>query len=344
MKALVKTKAGKGNVQILEIDEPATAPNQVKIKVEYGGICGTDLHIFEDDGYPYSTPVVLGHEFSGTIVETGSEVKQFKVGDRVVTETNARVCFSCSLCKAGRFCLCNERKALGQKYDGVFAEKFVIGEETVHKLPDTVDMKTAALAEPLSCVVHAINERSKVKAGDVVVVTGPGSIGLLALQVLKSMGVTVIVCGTDIDKDRLNKAIELGADYAVNIQQEGVKTLILDETKGEGADVVVECSGAGPAADMGIDLLKKCGVFTQIGLFPGDINIDANKLCFKEIDFHGCLSKTNYSWRKTLTLLEKEKVDTKALISDIFTLEEWEKAFDYAKNKKGLKILFKLGN
>ena len=342
MRALVKTEQGKNKVELKDIKEPVPGVKQVKIKVEYAGICGKDIHIYEYDGYPYTTPVVLGHEFSGTIIEVGSDVSSFKVGDRVVAETNASVCFSCSLCKAGRFCLCNEREALGQKYDGVFAEYFVIGEETLHMIPENVDMETAALAEPLSCVVHAINERSNVKAGDTAVVTGPGAIGLLAVQVLKSLGAKVIVCGTDIDSGRLQKAGELGADIAVNIQKEDVTAIVNKETKGEGADVVVECSGAGSAVNIGIGLLKKCGIFTQIGLFSDEIKVDANSICFKEITYHGCLSKTNYSWRKTLVLLENKTVDTKTLISNVFDLKDWEKAFDCAKNKKGVKIVFKI--
>lgn len=340
MKALVKTKEGKGHLELLDVDEPTPGPTQVKIKVEYAGICGTDIHIMDDE-YPYTPPVVLGHEFSGTIVEAGQEVERFAVGDRVVAETNAKVCQFCSLCKAGRFCLCDERKALGQKYDGVFAQHFVIGQETLHRIPEDVDMVSAALTEPLSCVVHAINERSRVRAGDVVVVSGPGPMGLLTLEVCKSLGATVIVTGTGTDAERLVKARELGADAAVDVEAEDIGHFVNQQTDGEGADVVLECSGSEAAVNTGLDLLRKRGVFTQIGLFAHAIRADFNKICFKEIDFHGSLSKTNYSWRKTLSLLEKSKVNTKTLVSDTFSLADWEKGFERARNRKGLKILLK---
>ncbi|TFG59408.1 MAG: sorbitol dehydrogenase [Spirochaetales bacterium] len=340
MKALVKTSKGVGNIRLLEEPVPATGDNQVKVKVEYAGICGTDLHIMLDE-YDYAVPVILGHEASGTVVEIGKNVKNIKVGDKVVTETNAVVCGECSLCRAGRFCLCPERKALGQKYNGVFAEYFVIGQENVYEIPKNVDMLSAAVSEPLACVVHAVCERSKILAGDVVIVSGPGPIGLLSLQVAKAEGAKVVVLGTSSDEKRFLKAKELGADYVVDVEKDDPADIIREETGGEGADVLIECSGAGPAVRKGIDLLKKRGIFTQIGLFSKDVTLDFNKICFKEINLFGCLSKTDFSWRKTLQLLKENKIDARSVISDILPLEEWEKGFRIAQEKGGLKVILK---
>jgi L-iditol 2-dehydrogenase len=340
LKALRKFKKGRGNVGLEDIPEPNPGPNEVKIKIHYAGICGTDLHIQQDE-YHYSPPVTLGHEFSGVIVEAGEDVKNFKLGDRVVAETNAEVCGDCEFCRAGRFCLCPQRKQFGAEKDGAFADFAIIRQQTLHKIPENVDMETAALSEPLSCIVHALFERSRILPEDIVVVIGPGAIGLMAVQVAKLMGAKVIVGGTSADKERLNIAKLIGGDFCVNIEKDDLLGIVNELTGGNGANVVLECSGATSAVEMGLDLLKKLGVFTQIGLSAKPLSLTFDKICFKEIDVFGSLSKTNFSWRKTLKLLSSKKIDVKPLITHIFSLDEWEKAFNMASEKKGLKILFK---
>lgn len=341
MKALRKMIKGKGHLELIDIPEPHPGPNEAKIKVHYAGICGTDLHI-QSDEYHYNPPVTLGHEFSGVIVELGDNIKNFKLGDRVVAETNAEVCGDCELCRAGRFCLCPYRKQLGAEKDGAFADFVLTREQTLHKIPENVDMLSAALSEPLSCVVHALFERSKILPGDIVVILGPGAIGLMAVQVAKLMGAKVIVGGTSIDKQRLDMAKKIGADDCLNIEKEDIVHFISDLTEGNGANVVLECSGAPPAVEMGLDLLKKRGIFTQIGLSARPLSVTFDKICFKEVDLFGSLSKTNYSWRKTLKLLSSQVVNMKPLVTHTLPLEEWEKAFRVAREKEGLKILFKL--
>ena len=341
MEALRKLKKGKGNVALVNLPEPHPEPGQVKIKVHYAGICGTDLHI-QSDEYHYDPPVTLGHEFSGTIVELGRDIRNFKPGDRVVAETNAEVCGDCELCRAGRFCLCPSRKQLGAEKDGAFTTFVLTREATLHKIPEKVDMVSAALSEPLSCVVHALFERSKILPEDVVVVLGPGAIGLMAVQVAKLMGARVIVGGTSLDQQRLIVAKNIGADHGLNIEKDDIHGFINDLTEGKGANVVLECSGAPPAVEMGLDLLKKRGTFTQIGLSARPLSVTFDKICFKEVDLFGSLSKTNFSWRKTLNLLSSKVVDVKPLVTHILNLGEWETAFRIAREKEGLKILFKL--
>ena len=292
MKALRKLKKGKGNVALVDISEPNPGPDQVKIKVHYAGICGTDLHI-QSDEYHYDPPVTLGHEFSGIIVKAGREVKNFQVGDRVVAETNAQVCGDCELCRAGRFCLCPSRRQLGAEEDGAFAGYVITREQTLHRIPESVDMVSAALSEPLSCVVHALFERSRIFPGDIVVVLGPGAIGLMAVQIAKLMGARVIVAGTSLDEQRLLMARRIGSDDCLNIDQEDIYGFISHLTEGAGAHVVLECSGAPPAVEMGLDLLRKRGTFTQIGLSARSISSTFDKICFKEVDLFGSLSKTN---------------------------------------------------
>ncbi|MGB6370828.1 MAG: zinc-binding dehydrogenase [Atribacterota bacterium] len=340
MKALVKTKTGKGHLELIDVNEPKPIAKEVKIKVEYAGICGTDIHIYYDE-FPTTPPITLGHEFSGTIVDIGEEVTRFKIGDKVVAENSWSSCEICSLCRKGRDTLCTERVCVGVSQNGVFAKYVLYKERLIHLIPENVDMLSAALTEPMACAVHGVVERSRINSGDIVIVSGPGPIGLFSMQIAKSMGAIVIVTGISLDQKRLDIAKKLGADYAVNIQKEDIKNLVSKLTNSEGADVVLECSGAESAVDQGIDLLKKCGIFTQIGLHGKPIKIDFEKICFKELDVYGSLSQTNFAYKRTLALLSEKKVNSKALVTHIFPLEEWEKGFKIAEQKKGLKVVLK---
>lgn len=285
MKALVKTQLGFGNLEILDKPEPKPGKDQVKIEVKYAGICGSDIHTYEGY-YKVSVPVTLGHEFSGIVTEVGEGVREFKPGDRVTSETTFYICGECQYCQTGDYNLCDRRKGLGTHQDGGFAKYLITRKQSVHKLPEHVDFQSAALTEPLACTHHAVG-KADINAGDLVVVIGPGPIGLLAAQVAKSRGATVIITGLTNDKQRLDKAIEVGIDVAVDTQKEDVKKRVYQLTNGYGADVVLECSGAVPAAKLGLALLHKKGQYVQVGLFARPTSNLIWKKSFKKK--FGCL-------------------------------------------------------
>ncbi len=340
MKALVKYAKGNGNMEIRDIDTPVPGPGMVKIEVKAAGICGSDLHIFHDDiDIPVKPPVVTGHEFSGVIAEVGEGVTQWKPGDRVTSETAFSYCGKCVYCITGFYNLCNERRTLGYWYNGAFAKYTVVPQERVHALPDSIDFISGALLEPLACITHAVLELTVITAGDFVLVGGPGAIGLATMQVAKSQGATVIVSGTNVDKDRLAMAKELGADYTINVQEEDLQKFIGSLTKGRGVDVVLECSGVARAADDAIKVIKKQGQFTQIGLFGKPIAIDFEKICYKELKVTGSLGSRWTSWEKAIQLVEMGKVRTKPLVSHQFPITEWETAFKMFETKEGLKLV-----
>ncbi|HFQ1334399.1 zinc-binding dehydrogenase [Staphylococcus aureus] len=224
MKALVKTREGHGNLELLDKEVATPLDDKVKIKVHYAGICGTDIHTYEGH-YKVNFPVTLGHEFSGEIVEVGADVKDFKVGDRVTSETTFYVCNECEYCESKDYNLCNHRKGIGTQVDGAFTNYVIAREESLHHIPDEVSYQSAAMTEPLACAHHGVS-KIQVNSGDVAVVMGPGPIGLLVAQVLKSKGATVVVTGLDNDKVRLDKAEALHMDYVVNLQQTDLKTYI----------------------------------------------------------------------------------------------------------------------
>ncbi len=338
--AVVKTARGKGNVKIQEVAEPIPKSNEVKIEVKAAGICGSDIHIYYDDiGIPLNPPVVMGHEFSGVIVAIGDRVKGFEVGNCVTSETAARVCGVCRYCRSGNYNLCPHRLGIGYWVNGAFTKYVVVPQERVHKLPENIDFMEAALLEPLACCVHEVIEQTKVSAGDIVLITGPGAIGLLTLQIAKAEGATVIMCGTSKDKRRLNLARELGADIIIDVQIEDSREIVQGITNGEGVDVVFECSGSVTAANFGLEIVRKRGKYTQMGGFGKPISIDFDKIIYKEIQLTGSFSQKWSAWKQALKLLSERKVKTKPLITDILPVTEWKEGFRKHEEKTGIKIV-----
>ncbi|OYD06823.1 zinc-binding dehydrogenase [Paludifilum halophilum] len=337
MKALVKEKPGYGNLHLTNVEEPSVGRDQVKIEVKYAGICGSDLHTYEGY-YRVNAPVTLGHEFSGVVVEVGSDVTGFQIGDRVTSETTFYVCGKCRYCKTGDYNLCDHRKGLGTQVNGGFAKYLVAKGSHVHKLPDNVDTVSASLTEPLACAHHAI-QKTTIRPGHVAVVLGPGPIGLLTAQIAKAYGAKVVITGLDHDQIRLNKAIELGIDRAVNIQKENVDRIVKKWTDGYGADLVFECTGAVSAASMGLDLIAKKGEYVQVGIFPeAKIEIDFAKIIQKEIRIIGTRSQKSADWNPSLEMINQGRVNTKALITHQFTIAEWDKGYQAIKDGKAIKV------
>ncbi|UOR11414.1 zinc-binding dehydrogenase [Halobacillus amylolyticus] len=338
MKALVKTELGFGHLEIQDKEEPHVGKDQVKIEVIYAGICGSDIHTYEGH-YKVGVPVTLGHEFSGKVVEVGEGVTEFKTGDRVTSETTFYICGECKYCKAGDFNLCNYRKGLGTQQDGGFAKYLIARKDSVHHLPDHVDDRSAAMTEPLACTHHAVM-KTEIIVGDVVVVIGPGPIGLFTAQVAKSRGAKVLITGLTHDKVRLDKARELGIDYAVDTQEQDIKELVNSLTDGYGADVVFECSGAAPAAKQGLDLLRKKGQYGQVGIFhQPEVSFDLEKIIQKEIRVVGSRSQKSADWAPSLELMNNGSVNAKAMVTHEFDISQWEEAYQAIKSGEAIKVL-----
>jgi L-iditol 2-dehydrogenase len=339
MKGLVKYSLGDGFMELREVDDTPPEANQVKVEVKAAGICGSDLHVLHNDiNIPIVPPVIVGHEFSGVVVGKGDCVgEEIAIGDRVTGEPSTYYCGNCRYCRAGYYNLCSERKVLGYSSDGCFAKYCNVTH--FHKLPERVSFKEGAMTEPLACCVHAVTEQTGVSVGDFVVVTGPGPIGLLVAMIARAEGGTVLVCGTDRDAERLKRAEEIGIPHTVNVEACDAVALVRDMTGGYGADVVLECSGVPRAAVMGLDMARKRGKYTQVGLFGRPIEIDFEKIAFHEIEVRGALSQRRPSWERALKLMEKNMVSCGALISHEFGLPEWKRAFEIAENREGMKIL-----
>ncbi len=344
MKAIVKYKAGYGNIGLKDVPEPFPGEGEVKIKIKAASICGSDLHIYKwDIGIPTKVPFVVGHEFSGVVTAVGENVKYLGVGDRVTAENSRYICGSCTWCMTGNYNLCRERKATGYAYDGGFAEYCIVPAERVHRLPGNVDFITAALSDPSACVYHAVQELTGINAGDVVLITGAGAMGLFSVQYVRSNGGIPVITGLAKDKKRLELAGELGAELTVNVSGESLKEAVDDLTKGNGVDVAVECSGAEAAANEAVELLRPRGRFVQVGIFGKPVSFDLDKVLYKELQVTGSFSQKYTSWKEAIKLFSQGRIVARPLVTDILKLEEWEEGFRKMFDGEAIKVVFQLG-
>ena len=339
MKAIVKTKEGEGSLEFRDWPEPTPAPDEIKLKIGYAGICGTDIHIIKGE-WACRPPVVLGHEFCGTAVEVGSQVKNFKPGDRIVASNPAQTCGNCHNCRAGNPFMCSKRVSAGYMIDGAFAEYLCIRAERCHHLPKNVSFRQASLGEPLSVAVHAVMERTTLHAGDLVLISGPGCVGLLSMLVAKLEGARVIMAGTSKDKLRLECAKRMGADVVLDVSKEDPREIVSELSGGEGADAVFECAGVSASLDVCWDTVRRGGTLVPLGIHPGKITTDFNKITMKELTVVGSFGYVWTSWQRTIQLLSDRRVDSEALISHEFPFSQFDDAFRTSTNGTSIKIVF----
>lgn len=344
MKAVVKKKRGSGNVKLVEVDVPKIGAMEVLIEVKSTGICGTDVHIFHDLAF-YEPPVTLGHEYAGVIVETGKEVKDFKVGDIVTSPATipCRTCYMCRINQANR-CVGETKRILGTyRADGTFAKYVAVPERVLHKIPENISFDEAAVAEPAACAVHSVTETVGVNPGDVVVVLGPGTMGLLSIQVAKIAGAKkVIITGVDADIARLRLAEKLGVDLTVNVQNQDPLEVVKSVTGGLGADVVLEASGASAARKQALTLVRKCGRIGIIGLSGKPVKINLDRIVEGELVVKGSWGTIWTSWSKALEMMSLGMIQVGPLITEKFPLERWREGFRMMEERKALKVLFNL--
>jgi L-iditol 2-dehydrogenase len=341
MKALVKTAKGVGNLCLMDMPEPRPGPGEVLIEVHASGICGTDVHV-KHDHFPYWPPVILGHEFSGTVIELGAECRYSAVGDRVVGEPHTRHCGQCPLCRTGNVQICSEKRSPGWGIHGSMARFFVMPEKLLHRIPDSLDFDTAAVVEPTANVVHDVYERAGIVAGDFVVVLGPGPIGLLAALAARAAGARqVVVVGAPPDEGlRLDKARELGFSHVLNVARDPVPQTVMDLTGGLGADLVIECSGAASAIVGTLDLVRKKGRICAIGLTGGrTVEFPWEKAAFKVVDIHFCLSTSYSSWDRAIHLVAGGQIPAGKIITHRLPLGQWEEAFARIEAQQALKVI-----
>jgi L-idonate 5-dehydrogenase len=340
MEALVIHSAG--DLRVQDVPTPALAPGQLRVRVRFGGICGSDLHYFQHGGFGtvrVSEPMVLGHEVSGVIEAVGTEVRGFSVGERVAISPS-RPCGACRYCQEGLQNHCLDMRYYGSAMrtphvQGAFRQEIVIEPAQAHKLAAQVSDREGAMAEPLAVALHAVR-RAGPMLGRKVLVTGCGPIGALAVIAARRAGASEVVV-TDVGDFPLRSAIRVGADRAINIAQQPQALREYAADKGH-FDVLLEASGNASALRGALDALRPRGIVVQLGL-GGDMALPMNLLVAKELDLRGTF-RFHEEFGIAVDLLNKGLVDVKPLISATVPYRDAGRAFALAADRsQAMKVL-----
>jgi L-iditol 2-dehydrogenase len=273
-------------------------------------------------------------------VDVGPDVKEVKIGDRVTSETTFATCGGCPYCKTKDYNLCSKRIGLGTNANGSMAEYLLSREESVHVLPPNVSFLSASLTEPLACSVHAGIEKADIQKGDIVCIFGVGAIGLLLAQVAKSRGAYVIIAGIASDAERFALAEKNRVDKTLDQTKEDLANYVSALTDGTGVDIAFECSGALPALNKALEIVKKKGKVIQMGVFQNEMETIATDLILhKEIVYMGSRSQKPSSWRISIALLEQGLVVPEQIVTKVVPLEDWREAFEATIKGEGAKAV-----
>lgn len=331
----VAVMLGIGKMGFEERDIPQPKDDEVLVKLEYVGICGSDLHYYESGAigdYVVKPPFVLGHEPGGTVVEVGKNVTHLKVGDRVALEPG-KTCGHCEFCKTGRYNLCPDVVFFATPpVDGVFQEYVAHEAGLCFKLPDNVSTMEGALIEPLAVGFHAARQGGA-QAGQVAVVTGAGCIGLVSMMALKAMGVSKVYSVDVMDK-RLDKALELGADGVINGSREDAVKKVMELTGGMGCDLVIETAGTEITTRQAVQMTKKGATIVLVGYSKtGEIKMPISLALDKELTF-----KTVFRYRHiypmAIDAVASGRVNLKGIVTNEFALDNIQEAMDESVNNK----------
>ncbi len=327
-----------------DVEDRSPGKREVKIQIKAAGICGSDVHGYDGSSGRRSPPVIMGHEGSGIITAVGEEVKDWKPGDRVTFDStiyNQNDWFSLN----GHYNLSENRRVLGvscneYKQDGIFTEYVILPEHILYPIPDHVTFEEAALTEPLSVALHALNV-SRASPGDHVMVVGAGVIGLMVLQALMARGFKHVVVA-DIDPDKLRMARELGASIMLNPDVDDIKSSVGQVTDYRGMDVVFEAVGIQKTVDLSFEGLRKGGTITLIGNLSPTVQMPLQQIVTQEIRVQGSCAICG-EYPEALRLLEEEKINSELMISKTEPLADGQEWFDrlYNKEKGLLKVILR---
>ena len=341
MKASVCYKQNDLRTEDLPI--PEISDNEVLIKMLACGLCGTDIQKIRGDSV--NKPTVLGHEVVGEIVKKGKNISKFEIGDRVITAIHVP-CFTCHYCNKGHYTICEQFRT-NNIDPGGFAEFIRIPElhlnHLTHKVSNNVTDEEATLIEPIACCLHGLKQ-ADIRPNDSVLIMGAGTIGILHAQLAKIKGANKVIV-SDMSKFKLQKALNVGCDYAINIKEKNIIDEVNKITDGQGVDVIVIAAGVSSLVADAVNMVRRAGKIIVFSGFDKNklVTIDVSRFFKDEISIIGTYSVTPYEFPEALDLLEKRKLNTKEMITHVYPLNKLSEAIDISTNPEQpvLKVIIK---
>lgn len=329
----------KGKIETKEVEIPKLKPGWVLVKNSWCGVCGTDVHIYHGDpgSADVNPPVILGHEYSGTVCAVGEGVENVSVGDHVTIDPNI-YCGKCPFCRDGKKQMCPSMEAVGVTMDGGFAEYSLVPCAQAFKLDPKVPMAAGAMAEPIACCIHGI-DIAEIRPGHTVCIVGGGAIGLIMVQLAKISGADKVIL-SEPNQRRREAALKLGADLAINPMDGKAMEEFLKNTEGLGADVVIECVGNNPAVQSAFDFAKKGGtvLLFSVPMVDAKFSLKLFDVFKKELTIKGSFVNPDTHYR-AVKLLNSGKLDMESIITHRFPIEELEKAIQMQMSEESIKVI-----
>ena len=337
MKALSKLKAEPG-IWMTDAPKPEVGHNDLLIKIRKTAICGTDVHIYKWDEWASKTiptPMVVGHEYVGEVVDMGQEVRGFPVGDRVSGEGHI-TCGHCRNCRAGRVHLCRNTTGVGVNREGAFAEYLVIPAFNAFKIPDNISDELASIFDPFGNAVHTALSFDLV--GEDVLITGAGPIGIMAAAVAKHVGARHVVI-TDVNEYRLDLARKMGASRAVSVANEKLEDVMKELGMTEGFDIGLEMSGVPSAFNSMLNNMNHGGKIAMLGIPPSDMAVDWNQVIFKGLVIKGIYGREMFeTWYKMASLIQSG-LDLNPIITHQYSVDDFQAGFDMMISGQSGKVI-----
>ncbi|MGH9599497.1 MAG: galactitol-1-phosphate 5-dehydrogenase [Terracidiphilus sp.] len=340
MKALLLKEYS--HLEIAELPLPAVGPDEVLVRVEACGICGSDVHGYDGSSGRRIPPSVMGHEAAGTVAAVGTGVHEYKEGDRVTFDSTV-YCGECEFCVRGELNLCDNRQVIGvscadYRRHGAFAEYVVVPERILYRLPDNFDFAEAAMLEAVSVALHAVRV-SQAAGGETALVIGAGMIGLLILQALRAAGCSRVFIA-DVDATRLELARRIGADVALHCSGADLVAEVMKVTAGRGVDLAFEAVGRNETVAAAIDCTRKGGAVTLVGNIAPEVTLPLQKVVSRQLRLQGsCASSGEYP--RAIELVASGKIQVKPLITAVASLEDGPRWFErlHAREPNLMKVV-----
>jgi L-iditol 2-dehydrogenase len=343
MVGLVNYAKDARSVELRDVPVPEIGEEDVLFSVQAVGVCGSDLHQYMGtQSWPVNFPVVLGHEFAGVVAKSGSRVRGFKEGDRVVSETAAVLPADSAFIRQGLYNLDPKRAGFGYGVNGAMAPFVRVPARCLHHVPDSLALEKAALTEPCCVAFNAVCVNSHIRPGDTVAVIGPGPIGLLCALMAKLAGAGhLLVIGIPADAGRLEVARKIGADTILGAQNENVLEWVKSFGDGYGLDLVIDAAGVSASLKMALDIVRPAGQITKVGWGPQPLNFSLDPLVQKAVTLQGSFSHNWPMWEKVISLMGSGKLNLDLVLNRVSPLNEWHGAFEEMHSGQIVKAVLK---